>query len=198
MNTRDILRFLNIAEKLKCELRHSWTSTMRQESVAEHSWRLCIFSWLLKERLPEYDMDKVMKMCLFHDLGEALVGDVPSFNKNEKDEKREEDAIKKILSMLDGDLRTELEELFIEIKEQKSKEAKLFKALDKLEAVIQHNEAPIESWIPLEFELNKTYGSEEVKGIQILEELRELARKDTILKILEKEKELRDRRSVGL
>jgi len=198
MNTRDILRFLNIAEKLKCELRHSWTSTMRQESVAEHSWRLCIFSWLLKERLPEYDMDKVMKMCLFHDLGEALAGDVPSFYKNEKDEKREEDAIKKILSMLDGDLRTELEELFIEIKEQKSKEAKLFKALDKLEAVIQHNEAPIESWIPLEFELNKTYGSEEVKGIQILEELRELARKDTILKILEKEKELRDRRSVGL
>jgi len=171
---------------------------MRQESVAEHSWRLCIFSWLLKEQLPEYDMDKVMKMCLFHDLGEALVGDVPSFNKNKKDEKREEDAIKKILSMLDGDLRTELEELFIEIKEQKSKEAKLFKALDKLEAVIQHNEAPIESWIPLEFELNKTYGSEEVKGIQVLEELRELARKDTILKILEKEKELRDRRSVGL
>ena len=198
MNTRDILRFLNIAEKLKCELRHSWTSTMRQESVAEHSWRLCIFSWLLKEQLPEYDMDKVMKMCLFHDLGEALVGDVPSFNKNKKDEKREEDAIKKILSMLDGDLRTELEEMFIEIKEQKSKEAKLFKALDKLEAVIQHNEAPIESWIPLEFELNKTYGSEEVKGIQVLEELRELARKDTILKILEKEKELRDRRSVGL
>jgi len=198
MNTRDILRFLNIAEKLKCELRHSWTSTMRQESVAEHSWRLCIFSWLLKERLPEYDMDKVMKMCLFHDLGEALAGDVPSFYKNEKDEKREEDAIKNILSMLDGGLRTELEELFIEMKEQKSKEAKLFKALDKLEAVIQHNEAPIESWIPLEFELNKTYGSEEVKGIQILEELRELARKDTISKILEKEKELRDRRSVGL
>ena len=198
MNPREILRFLNIAEKLKCELRHSWTSTMRQESVAEHSWRLCVFSWILRGRLSEYDMDKVMKMCLFHDLGEALAGDIPSFEKNEKDEKNEEDAIKKILSMLDDGLRTELEELFIEIKEQKSKESKLFKALDKMEAVIQHNEAPIESWIRLEFELNKTYGSEEVKGIQVLEELRELVRKDTVSKLVDKDKELRGRRPVGL
>jgi len=40
MNPKDIIKFLNVAEKLKCELRHSWTSSMRQESVAEHSWRL--------------------------------------------------------------------------------------------------------------------------------------------------------------
>lgn len=171
---------------------------MRQESVADHSWRLCLFTWLLKGQLPKYDMDKVMKMCLFHDLGEAVAGDIPSFNKNKEDEKMEEDAIIQILDMLDNDLRTELEELFIEMKEQKSNESKLFKALDKLEAVIQHNEAPIESWIPLEFELNKTYGIEEVKGIGVLEDLRELVKKETIKKLVNKDKELRVRRPVSL
>ncbi|WP_066505287.1 HD domain-containing protein [Abyssisolibacter fermentans] len=183
MRSKEIIKFLSIAEKLKCELRHSWTSTMRQESVADHSWRLCLFSWILKDKLPEYDMDKVMKMCLFHDLGEALAGDIPSFIKNSEDELNEENAIIQILNMLDGVLKDELENLFMEMKEQKSREAKLFKALDKMEVVIQHNEAPIETWIPLEYELNKTYGSDEVKGIKALEELREVIRKDTIKKI---------------
>lgn len=193
MNSKDIIRFLNMAEKLKCELRHSWTSTMRQESVAEHSWRLCIFSWLIKGQLKnEYDMDKVMKMCLFHDLGEAIVGDIPSFNKNEEDIRNEEVAVNQIISMLDNDLRFELEDLFLEMKEQHSKEARLFIALDKLEAVIQHNESPIETWIPLEFELNKTYANKEVKGIGVLEDLREVIRQDTIKKLVEEE-ELRDR-----
>lgn len=198
MNSKDIIKFLNLTEKLKCELRHSWTSTMRQESVAEHSWRLCIFAWLLKNQLPEYDMDKVIKFCLFHDLGEAIAGDIPSFIKSEDDEKNEELAIAQILDMLDNDLRTEMKELFVEMDEQKSKEAKLYKALDKMEVVIQHNEAPIETWIPLEFELNKTYGNEEVNGIKVLEELREAVKMDTILKLVEKDKEIRERRPAGL
>jgi putative hydrolase of HD superfamily len=185
MKPEDIIKFLGLAEKLKCELRHSWTSTMRQESVAEHSWRLCVFSWLVKSKLQhEYDMDKVMKMCLFHDLGEAIAGDIPSFEKNDEDIKKEEAAIDQIIGMLDDELGSELEDLFTEMREQKSKEARLFNALDKLEAVIQHNEAPIETWIPLEFELNKVYANEEVKGIEVMEELREVARKGTIDKLL--------------
>lgn len=184
MEPKAVINFLKLAERLKCELRHSWTSTMRQESVAEHSWRLCVFSWLLKSELQgEYDMDKVMKMCLFHDLGEALVGDVPSFNKSGEDVRKEEEAINKIVGMLDEKSGRELAELFAEMKEQKSMEARLFNALDKLEAVIQHNEAPIETWIPLEFELNKTYANEEVKGIKVMEDLREAVRQDTLDKL---------------
>lgn len=183
MNSNEIIKFLNIAEKLKCELRHSWTSTNRQESVAEHSWRLCLFSFLLKDELPDYDMNKVMKMCLFHDIGEAISGDIPSFNKSSNDVLIEEESIKEVIDKLDNGLKVELHDMFAEIKNLSSKEAKLFNALDKLEAVIQHNEAPLETWIPLEYELNKTYGSEEVKGIQILEELRETVREDTIRKL---------------
>ncbi len=185
MKPEEIIKFLGLAEKLKCELRHSWTSTMRQESVAEHSWRLCVFSWLLKGKLQhEYDMNKVMKMCLFHDLGEAIAGDIPSFSKSEEDIRKEENAVSRIIDMLDEEAGSELADLFLEMKEQKSKEARLFNALDKLEAVIQHNESPIETWIPLEFELNKVYANEEVKGIKVMEELREAVRKGTLDKLL--------------
>ncbi len=192
MNPREIIEFLKIAEKLKCELRHSWTSTMRQESVAEHSWRLCVFAWLLKGKLPGYDIDKVIRMCLFHDLGEAITGDVPAFEKSNKDRLNEDFAIMQIINILGNGLRSELEDLFIEIREQESKESKLFKALDKIEALIQHNEAPIETWLPLEFELNKTYGTEEAQGVKFLEELREEVKKDTIDKIINTNKEIKD------
>lgn len=195
MRPEEIIKFLGLAEKLKCELRHSWTSTMRQESVAEHSWRLCVFSWLLKSKLQhEYDMDKVMKMCLFHDLGEAIAGDIPSFSKSEEDIRKEENAVSQIIDMLDEEAGGELADLFLEMKEQKSKEARLFNALDKLEAVIQHNESPIETWIPLEFELNKVYANEEVKGIKVMEELREAVRKDTLDKLLKHSRSETDKR----
>lgn len=185
MDPKDIINFLKLAEKLKCELRHSWTSTMRQESVAEHCWRLCVFAWLLKSKLQgEYDMEKVMRMCLFHDLGEALVGDIPSFDKSDEDIGREEEAVDEIIEMLDETSGKELADLFTEMREQKTMEARLFNALDKLEAVIQHNEAPIETWIPLEFELNRIYANEEVKGIKVMEELREAVRQDTIDKVM--------------
>jgi putative hydrolase of HD superfamily len=156
---------------------------MRQESVAEHCWRLCIFAWLLKNRFPDLDMDRVMKMCLFHDLGEAVIGDIPSFQKTENDVQAEEKAVDQILDLLDSNLRTELVELFREMDEQKTKEARLYKTLDKLEAVIQHNEAPLETWIPLEYELNQTYADENVRGDVFLEELREQIRMDTLKKI---------------
>lgn len=183
MSPKEILKFLSVAERMKSVTRHSWTSAMRQESVAEHSWRLCVFAWLLKNQFPDYDMDKVMKMCLFHDLGEAVTGDIPSFEKTNSDVKAEEKAIEQILDLLDDDLKAELGALFREMDEQKTREARLYKTLDKLEAVIQHNEAPLETWIPLEYELNLTYGDDYVRGDPFLEELREQIRKDTKQKI---------------
>ena len=81
MEARTVLDFLDIAEKLKCNTRHSWTSSGRHESVAEHTCRLCMFAWLVKDEFPDCDIDKVIKMCLFHDLGEAVTGDIPAFVK---------------------------------------------------------------------------------------------------------------------
>ena len=71
MEPKEFLAFLARLEKLKCNTRHSWTSSGRHESVAEHSWRLAMLAMLLRDALPEVDMDKVLRMCLIHDVGEA-------------------------------------------------------------------------------------------------------------------------------
>ena len=81
MDHRILLDFLKIAERLKCNTRHSWTSSGRHESVAEHTYRLCVFAWLVRKEFPECDMERVMQMSLFHDLGDAMTGDIPSFEK---------------------------------------------------------------------------------------------------------------------
>lgn len=183
MDIVKFMKFMAVAEKLKNTLRHSWTSANRQESVAEHSWRLCLMAQLLKTELKEYDMDKVMLMCLVHDLGEAITGDVPAFYKNEEDEEREKEGVEQILNLLDTDLKDELKDLFTEMEEQATKESRIFKALDKLEVVIQHNEAPLESWIELEYDLNLTYGEDESKEFNVLKDIRKLAKEISIEKI---------------
>ena len=182
MSLDKLLNFMSIAEKLKCNTRHSWTSSNRHESVAEHSWRLCLLAYILKQEMKEYDMDRVLLMCLVHDLGESIIGDIPAFDKNENDEENEKNAIKSIIDMVDGELKTELSSIFKEIEEQKTKESRIFKVLDKMEAVLQHNEAPIETWIELEYELNLVYGEKESEEFPFLKELRNR------LKIMSEEK----------
>ena len=90
MEVRALLDALHIAERLKDELRHCETSRGRRESVAEHSWRLALMAFFMKDEFPALDMDKVIKMCLIHDLGECFTGDIPTFLKSAKDEKKEE------------------------------------------------------------------------------------------------------------
>ena len=185
MDVRMLLDFMSLAEKLKCNTRHSWTSDGRHESVAEHTCRLCIFAWLVKEEFPQLSMDHVMKLCLFHDLGEAVTGDVPCFEKKECHRDEEDEGIKKAASMLPEKYEKELLEMFRELDENKTEEAKLVHALDKMEAVIQHNEAPIDTWIPLEYDLQLQYGQEQAKAFPYLAELRRAVEEDTRRKILQ-------------
>lgn len=187
MDNKTLIAFLSLAEKLKCTLRHSWTSTGRQESVAEHSWRLCLLSWLLRDEFPELDMNRVLLMCLFHDLGEAVTGDIPSFLKTTQHEADETKAWDTIVQMLDPSLASELSSLVTEMLEQQTKEARLFKALDKLEVVLQHNEAPLETWLPLEYELNLTYADENVREFPVLESFRKEL-KDMTIKLISEQK----------
>ena len=156
MEPKEFLAFLARLEKLKCNTRHSWTSSGRHESVAEHSWRLAMLAMLLRDALPEVDMDKVLRMCLIHDVGEAVTGDIPSFQKTDANEETERQAIAELLSPLPDGLRGELTALFAEMDALATPEARVYKALDKLEVVVQHNEAPLDTWLPLEYELNQT------------------------------------------
>ena len=86
MNPRELLDMLHVAERLKDATRHCTTSGRRPESVAEHSWRMALMAYFLRDAFPEADMDKVVRMCLIHDLGEAFTGDIPTFDKTKADE----------------------------------------------------------------------------------------------------------------
>src|ERR1700741_2960386 len=80
-----ILNFLALSERLKLELRHSWLSNGRQESVAEHSWQMALMALLMHRHLEHpVDIAKTLKMILVHDLVEAEVGDVPFFETGER------------------------------------------------------------------------------------------------------------------
>ena len=136
MEPKEFLAFLARLEKLKCNTRHSWTSSGRHESVAEHSWRLAMLALLLRDALPEVDMDKVLRMCLIHDVGEAVTGDIPSFQKTDANEETERQAIAELLSPLPDGLRGELTALFAEMDALATPEARVYKALDKLEVVV--------------------------------------------------------------
>lgn len=183
MDSKTLLDFMSVTERLKCNMRHSRTTSSRRESVAEHTYRLCVFAWLVKEEFPDCDMDKVMKMCLFHDLGEAVTGDIPAFVKTDDDREVEEDAISNVTVMLPEKEQTELDEVFDELEKAETMEAKIVHALDKMEALIQHNEADIATWLPLEYDLQMTYGEKECKADPYLTELREVIRQISVDKI---------------
>lgn len=179
MEIRTFLDFLDLAEKLKCNTRHSWTSSGRHESVAEHSWRLALMAYLLRDEFPEADISKVIVMGLVHDLGEAVTGDIPAFVKTKQDEDVEAGAVEGLLSGLPHPCREELGALFAEMEERSTVEAKLYKALDKLEALIQHNEADLSTWLPLEYDLQMTYGTEECEFSEYMRRLRDTVREDS-------------------
>ena len=183
MEARQLIDFLNIIEKLKCNTRHCWTSTGRHESIAEHSWRLAVMGLLVADEFPGLDIEKVVKMSLIHDFGEAITGDIPSFDKTAADEEAEELAIVGLLQKLPPKIGNEFKDLYREMAELKTGEAKLFKALDNLEAILSHNEAPIETWIPREYTDNLTYGTDKVAHSPYLKKLKEELKKDSLQKM---------------
>lgn len=183
MEAREFLEIMHTAERLKDVTRHCTTSQRRTESVAEHSWRVSLMALLLRSEFPEADMDKVVAMCLIHDLGECFTGDIPAFDKTEKDRSTEEELLEKWVKSLPVSVSRELSALYAEMEARQTIESKIYKALDKLEAVIQHNESPLDTWSENEYELNKTYGTEFVKFSPWLTELRAAMREDTIEKI---------------
>ena len=188
MKPRELLEILHIAERLKDATRHCYTSKGRHESVAEHSFRAALMAYFLRDEFPDADMNKVIKMCLIHDLGECFTGDIPTFDKTKQDEEKESSLLTKWVKSLPEPYAQEMQELYQEMEARQTQEAKIYKAIDGLEAVIQHNESDISTWLPMEYELNKTYADDKVAFSEYMMKLREEIRKETLKKIEESEK----------
>lgn len=183
MESEKLLEALHTAEKLKDTTRHCYTSGGRHESVAEHSWRAALMAYWISDEFPEADMNKVIKMLLIHDLGECFTGDIPTFLKTTEDEKKEEELLYRWVKTLPEPFCEEMLSLYKEMEERQTIEAKIYKAMDSLEAVISHNESDIKTWAPNEYELNQVYGNDKVTFSEYLLKLRECIRRETLEKI---------------
>lgn len=183
MTPKEFLEILHVAERLKDTPRHCTTSKRRTESVAEHSWRISLMAMLLRHEFSEINIDKVVDMCLIHDLGECFTGDIPAFVKTDTDRETEDSLLAKWVSSLPENVSKDFAALYDEMNAQQTAESKLYKALDKLEAVIQHNESPLDTWSDNEYELNKTYAFDTVAFSGWLTELRKEMLKETEEKI---------------
>ena len=185
MNPREFLDILHTAEKLKDTLRHCTTSNRRPESVAEHSWRTALMAMLLRGEFPDADTGKIIRMCLIHDLGECFTGDIPTFAKTDADRTAEDTLLEQWVASLPQDTAAEFSALFAEMQAQQTQEAKIFRALDKLEALIQHNESPLDTWSENEYALNKTYAFDAAAFSEWLTALRQEILQDTLDKTTE-------------
>lgn len=154
---RKILSTLALAEALKKELRHSWLSNGRQESVAEHTYQMALMAVFVAPYLDApVNIERTLKMILVHDLVESLAGDIPFFEVSDRKAQKainEKAAIEKIREMLPSEVGAEVFELWHEFEEARSLEAKFARALDNLEVQMQHNMASLDTWQPIEYEL---------------------------------------------
>ena len=183
MEEKELLQALAVAERLKDTTRHCYTSKGRQESVAEHSWMMTLMAFFMKNEFPDADINKIIQMCIIHDLGECFTGDIPTFRKTKEHEDTEEHLLNAWIDTLPEATKEEMKDLYKEMAEKQTIEAKIYKAIDSLEALIQHNFSDISTWSENEFELNLTYADDRVGFSKYLSDLREEIRKDTMKKI---------------
>ena len=155
-----ILKVLTLAERLKFELRHSYTSSGRQESVAEHTWRMSLMAVLIEPLLTQkVDTARLLKMIILHDLVEAEARDISALDVLRNPEikihkvEKEKQAIESLRSVLQETNGQEIYDLFYEFENKKTYEAKVANALDKLEVQLQHNHADFSTWEEIEYDM---------------------------------------------
>ena len=135
-----VLAFLRAAERLKTMRRSGWTSEGERESVAEHTWRLCLMALVLYGRDPEVDLGRLLRICLVHDLGEAIGGDIPAPEQAGSKSAEERDDLLELVAPLPADVRADIVSLWDDYESGGTLEARLAKGLDKLETILQHTQ----------------------------------------------------------
>lgn len=152
-----VVDFLTLAERLKRELRHSWLSDGRQESVAEHTWMMSTAAVMLAPLLETpVDLGHTLKLITLHDIAEAITGDIPFFEDSPRKATKAENEAKAMATLaatLPAPSAALLLTLWQEYEDARTPEAKFARALDKLEVQLQHNLADIATWTPVEFGL---------------------------------------------
>lgn len=138
----NLIKFLYEVSALKRIKRSGWwlEGIKDPETVAEHSYRTVMLGYILA-KMEGADVDKVVKMCLFHDMPECRINDVPrSAIKYLNKDPIEKEVVKDQARLLPAQIATEYEAIFNEMDGMKTKEAIVAKDADRLETIIQAKE----------------------------------------------------------
>lgn len=175
----DRLEFLRQAEQLKDTVRSGFTTGGRTESVADHSWRLTLLVITFADLLPGIDLLKLLKICILHDLGEAVDGDIPAPSQAGMESKsdKERGDFQSLLQTLPEQIRSEFLSLWDDYEYVRTQEAAVAKALDKIETLLQHNQGSN----PPEFDyaFNLDYGRKYTDAIPLMAQIRRIIDTDT-------------------
>ncbi len=175
----DVLQFLRQTEQLKNTLRSAHTSNGRQESTAEHTWRLCLMVMLFADQYPAIDQLKLLKLCILHDLGEVISGDIPAVDQVAGVDKsiQERKDFQQLIETLPSPLQGEFLALWDEYDQASTPEARLAKAFDKLETLLQHTQG--KNPHNFDYAFNLSYGKQYTELDDLTRALRELIDQDT-------------------
>lgn len=173
------LEFLRHAERLKDTIRSAYTTEGRTESVADHTWRLTLLVITFADLLPGLDLVRLLKICILHDLGEAINGDIPAPLQNNIDPKsqKERNDFQSLLTILPDHLKIEFLSLWDEYENITSNEAQVAKALDKIETILQHNQGRNPD--NFDYLFNLDYGKQYTDAVPLASQIRELIDQDT-------------------
>lgn len=170
-----ILDFLRVAEPLKSTHRSAWTSAGERENAAAHTWRLCLLALVVHEHFPDVDLARLLSICIVHDLGEALGGDIPAPEQATRASGKGEDERRDLVQLADhlpAGARDRIVALWDEYEGAATPEARLAKGLDKLETILQHTQGANPPGFDYRFNLG--YGRRYTEGHPVLEALRAL------------------------
>lgn len=178
-NLTSRLEFLRSAERLKDTLRSGHTTQGRTESVADHTWRLSLVIITFADLLGDIDLLRLLKICIVHDLGEAIDGDIPAPMQDPAAAKshKERTDFRSLIAPLPESVRAEFLALWDEYDAATSDEARVAKAFDKIETILQHNQGQN----PQDFDylFNLEYGKSHTDAVPLAARVRELIDNDT-------------------
>lgn len=175
----DRLEFLRRAERLKDTLRSGYTTNGRTESVADHTWRLMLLVITFADLLPGIDLLRLLKICILHDLGEAVDGDIPApqqVGAKPKTDKERRDFVS-LVRGLPEEARSDFLSLWDDYEYLRSEEAHVAKALDKIETLLQHNQGS--NPVGFDYSFNLSYGKKYTDAIPLAAKIRRLVDAET-------------------
>ena len=135
-----LLRFLIDAHALFDVFRSGHTPQGHRESTASHSWALCLLVLLVEDELDGIDIAHLLRLCILHDLGEAISGDIPAIHQDPNTSKAAEERadMARLVAHLPDHLRDRFLSLWDEYEAGATPEAQLAKGLDKIETMVAH------------------------------------------------------------